>query len=74
MFMLIGISYLVAGYIWDTKLTKLILILCGLYLIAMNFTNNFDFKSIIGIVCILVPILMIRFSPDEADDEELAES
>jgi len=74
MFTLIGIAYLVGGFTWDKKLTKLIFLICGVYLIAMNFMSDFDFKSILAIVCILTPMLIARFSSEETEKEELAEN
>ncbi|QHI37380.1 hypothetical protein IMCC3317_27590 [Kordia antarctica] len=73
MFTLIGIAYMYTGFIWDKKLIKTILIVCGLYLIVANFISDFYLKSIIGIVCILVPMLIIRFSHKEVDEEQLEE-
>ncbi|WP_179333056.1 hypothetical protein [Winogradskyella costae] len=70
MFTLIGIAYLVGGFIWDKKLTNIIFLICGMYLIAMNFIGNFKiYKSIIGIACILTPMLITRFSPEETDEK-----
>jgi hypothetical protein len=74
MFTLIGIAYLVGAFSWDKKLTKLIFLICGTYLIAMNFISDFELKSILAIACILTPMLIARFSPKESDDEELAEN
>jgi hypothetical protein len=74
MFTLIGIKYLVGGFIWDKKLKNVIFIVCGVYLIGMNFIGDFGLKSIIGIIAILLPMLIARFSPKEADEKELAEN
>ncbi len=75
MFTLIGIVYLVGGFIWNKKLTNIIFLICGIYLIAMNFIGDFGIsKSIIGIVCILTPVLIARFSPEETDEKELTEN
>jgi hypothetical protein len=74
MFTLIGIKYLVVGFILDKKLKNVIFIVCGVYLIGMNFIGDFGMKSIIGIVCIITPILIARFSPEETDEKELAEN
>ena len=74
MFMLIGIAYLAGGFIWDKKLKNVIFIVCGVYLIGMNFIGDFGLKSIIGIIAILLPMLIARFSPEEADEKELAEN
>lgn len=74
MFTLIGIAYLVGGFVWNKKLINIIFLVCGIYLIAMNFIGDFGLKSIIGIVCILIPMLIARFSTDETDEKELAEN
>ncbi|WP_344713421.1 hypothetical protein [Winogradskyella damuponensis] len=74
MFTLIGIAYLVGGFVWNKKLINIIFIVCGIYLIGMNFIGDFALKSIIGIVCILTPMLTARFLPEETDEKELAEN
>ena len=74
MFTLIGFKYLVGGFIWDKKLKTVIFIVCGVYLIGMNFIGDFGLKSIIGIIAILLPMLIARFSPEETDEKELAEN
>jgi hypothetical protein len=65
MFVLIGIAYLVVGFFWEKKIINIIFIACGGYLIIMNFMDNFILKSIIGILCILTPMLIARFSPKQ---------
>lgn len=74
MFTLIGIKYLVGGFIWDKKLKNVIFIVCGVYLIGMNFIGDFGLKSIIGIIAILLPMLIARFSPEETDEKALGEN
>jgi hypothetical protein len=74
MFTLIGIAYVVAGYVWDTKLIKIIFLISGLYLMVISFVNDFYLKPILGIACILTPMLLVRFSPEEPDENELAEN
>ncbi len=71
MFILIGIAYIVDGFVSDRKLKKTILIVSGVYLIGMNFIYDFDLKPIIGIVCILTPMLIRRFLPKETNEKEL---
>lgn len=44
-------------------------IICGSYLIGMNFIGDFQLKSIIGIVCILAPILVAKLPPEESDNK-----
>lgn len=74
MFTLIGIFYLIGGFIWNKKSTNIIFLICGLYLIAMNFISDFGIsKSILGIVCILIPMLIVRFLPEKADKKEPTE-
>lgn len=63
MFSLIGLAYVVYGIIWDKIIIKLIFLISGLYLIAMNFISKNTFLTILGIICILTPILIIRFLP-----------
>ncbi len=70
MFILIGIAYIVDGFVSDKKLKKIILIACGVYLIGMNFIYDFDLKPIIGIVCIFTPMLIRRFLPKETNEKE----
>lgn len=73
MFTLIGIAYLVGGFVWNKIPINIIFIVCGIYLISMNFIDNFGVKSIIGIVCILTPMLIARFLSDKTDEKELIE-
>ncbi|HYO20899.1 MAG TPA: hypothetical protein VER36_00755 [Flavisolibacter sp.] len=61
MFTLIGIAYIVMGYVWDYRLLKIIITSCGLFLIGMNFFGNNVTLSIIGIFCVLIPMLIARF-------------
>jgi len=63
MFSLIGLAYIVYGIIWDKKIIKLIFLISGLYLIVMNFISKNMILTILGIICILTPILIIRFLP-----------
>jgi len=37
----------------------------------VNFIPDFSWNSIIGIVCILTPIIIGRFLPEEDDEEEI---
>jgi hypothetical protein len=61
MFTLIGIAYIVMGWVWGNKVTKIVATTCGVFLIAMNFFNNTPLLNLIGIVCILTPMLIARF-------------
>ncbi len=74
MFGLIGIAYTIAGFLWDKKLTltKTIIICCGLFLIIMNFITEHTILTVIGIICILTPMLIARFTKDESNERKLA--
>ncbi len=71
MFSLIGIAYLVMGYVWDTKLTKIVITICGLFLIGMNFLESSTLLHLFGIVCILTPMLIARFSKENNNKQKV---
>ena len=71
MFCLIGIAYLVFAWAFNKIILKLIFLGCGLYLIIMNFLPDFSWSSIIGIVCILTPMIIGRFLPEEDEEDEI---
>lgn len=62
MFSMIGFFYLVTSWAFDKKIIKITLAVCGIYLIVMNFIPDFNVKSIIGIICIITPLIIGRFS------------
>ncbi len=70
MFTLIGLAYILAGFIWDKKLTNSIFLVAGIYLIVMNFISDFNLKSTIEIICIVTPLLIVYFFP-ENDDKKM---
>lgn len=74
MFCLIGIAFIFYGYWWDKKIMKVLLIVCGLYLITMNFIPQSNLVSIIGIVCIILPTLIVRFKKEKNTSETLLEN
>lgn len=61
MFSLIGIAYVVMSYSWNQQLIRIGIISCGLFLIAMNFFPATTPLEIVGIICILAPMLIARF-------------
>lgn len=71
MFCLIGMAYLVLAWAFDKFILKLIFLSCGLYLIVLNFLANFGWNSIIGIVCVLTPIIIGRFLPEEDGEDKI---
>ncbi|MDF3076683.1 MAG: hypothetical protein K0S09_572 [Sphingobacteriaceae bacterium] len=70
MYCLIGIAYLAMGFIWDGKLFKLLIIACGLFLIVVNFVTPNTILNILGIVCILTPLLIARTYKESKSTEQ----
>lgn len=71
MFSLIGMAYIYTGLFWDKKLIQTIFILCGIFLIGMNFLKETTWISIMAIICLLIPMVIGRIS--SKDKKELAE-
>jgi hypothetical protein len=71
MFCLIGIAYLTMAWAYDKPALKLTFLSCGIYLIIMNFLPDFEIKSIIGIICIVTPFIIVRFLPEEENEDSL---
>ena len=69
MFTLIGIAYIVMGFIWDNKLQQFVILICGVLLIGFNFLESNTTINIIGIVCILTPMIIARL--DKKEKKEL---
>ena len=67
MFCGIGIFYLAAAWAFERPLIKIIIALCGAYLIIMNFLAEFPWKSIIGIIGIVVPMVFGNFISEEKE-------
>ncbi|HAH36269.1 MAG TPA: hypothetical protein DEQ87_05445 [Algoriphagus sp.] len=63
-FVLIGAAYISAAIAWNSNLYRWIFLICGIYLIVMNFLD-FELKSILGIACILTPLLLSRISSEK---------
>ena len=69
MFSLIGVSYLTFAWAYEKTLLKAIFLICGIYVILMNFIPDFGWiKTVIGIVCVLTPLIIRRFSPEEKQE------
>lgn len=69
LFCLIGIGYLVCAWAFNKKMMKILFLGCGLYLIGMNFFTSSTLLGLIGILSIVVPIIMVRVLPEEAEKE-----
>lgn len=70
MFSLIGIAYIVMGTVWSNRFVKISITACGAFLIVMNFFNDHIALNIIGIACILTPVLIARFHKDPNSEKE----
>ena len=71
MFCLIGIAYLTFAWAYDNPVLKLTFLSCGVYVIIMNFLPSFEIKTIIGIICIVIPFILLRFLPEEENNDSL---
>ncbi len=67
MFSLIGIAYLTISWVFDKTILKTVFAICGIYLIIMNFITDSSWSSIIGIVCLVIPIIIGKFLPEEKE-------
>ena len=63
MFIVIGLYY-IFGFTSPNKSIKFIVFFCGIYLILMNFIPKSTMVEIFGIICIVAPMLIRRFSPE----------
>lgn len=61
MFSLIGIAYLYFGFALKVKLISFIMIACGAFLIIYNFIEKSTIITVIGIICLIVPMIIFRF-------------
>lgn len=73
MFSLIGIAYLTFSWAFDKTILKIIFGACGIYLIIMNFISDYTWVSIVGIVCLLVPMIISKFLPDDNEENVIVE-
>jgi len=72
MFCLIGLAYLVVGYSWDNKLTSIVMVTCGLFLLVRNFLPQHIAIDILGIVSIVTPLLIARFSNKKGEPTKIS--
>lgn len=73
MFSLIGIAYLTFSWAFDKTILKITFGACGIFLIVMNFISDYTWVSIVGIVCLLVPMIIGKFLPDDMEEEVIVE-
>ena len=62
MFSVIGLYYIIMSLSLVNNLYKFGILLCGVFLIIMNFLPENNFLLIIAVLSILLPMLIIRFS------------
>lgn len=61
MFCLIGLAYIAVGYKRDNKGAKVLFMVCGVYLAAMNFLPDTSVRNLVGIASLITPLLITRF-------------
>lgn len=71
MFCLIGIAYLTFSWAFDKFMLKAIFFVCGIYLILMNFISEFEWSSIIGVFCIITPMIIGKFFHEDDKEAQL---
>ena len=64
MFCFIGIAYLFFAATLPSIKSKIGVALCGLFLISMNLIPQSTATEIVGIVCIIIPMVIKRFSKE----------
>lgn len=74
MYTLIGIAYLAMAYVWDGKLLKIVIMICGTFLIIRSFLSDSIAFDIAGIICILMPMLIARFTKYGGNEITVPES
>jgi hypothetical protein len=67
MFSLIGISYAVVGFNGEPFWRRLVFITYRLYLLVMGYFPENVYLNLVGILCILTPVLIARFSGKEKE-------
>ncbi|NVK85180.1 MAG: hypothetical protein HWE21_12715 [Cytophagia bacterium] len=61
MFCLIGLGYIFMNHhTFTKKWPKVLTIICGSYIILMNFIERNTILTIIGIICIVTPLILAR--------------
>lgn len=73
MFCLIGIAFIASSFVWQKKLVKIILFLCGAYLIVMNFFAKDILLNWPALIFILTPFIIYQFSKEGETTEKPVE-
>ncbi|WP_139325475.1 hypothetical protein [Belliella pelovolcani] len=58
------------AWAFDKPALKLTFLSCGVYVFIMNFLHDFEIKSIIGIICIVTPLIIAGFLPKKEENED----
>ena len=69
LFSLIGVGYIAFAWAIDRKILRMILLVCGIYLIVMNFFNDSALRSVLTITGVLIPLLIGKFLPEKEEEE-----
>ena len=64
MYIAIGFNYLLFGIALPELKFKITLLISGTFLIWMNFLPNNNVLSIIGIACIIMPMIFAKYSKE----------
>lgn len=73
MFCFIGVWYIADSLKQSKTAFKILFLVCGGYLILMNFIETNPFLKILGILSIIIPLIVIRRNRKRKQREELIE-
>lgn len=68
MFCLIGIAYIWQSFSQTQNVYKVIYFVCGAFVIGMNFIERDNLITIIGIACIITPMILNRFKKNKLQE------
>lgn len=66
MFSVIGVSYVLLGFQLKNVIHKMSVLFCGIFLIVNNFLAQNTYLTVLGIVAVLYPMLLAKFSKELA--------
>lgn len=72
MFILIGIFFLYASFIYEEIMVKAFILFSGVFLITTSFFELNIFLSIIKFICLLGPLILMKFIGNDEKDEALS--
>ena len=69
MFCLIGVGYIYWAITQTHRLYQILVLLCGMFVILMNFIEKSSYLTIIGIVCLIIPMVLFRLEGKKEEQE-----